>query len=206
MIVSKRLTHESQTSNPSMWVDRHGDALYRYAMLYVRDVATAEDLVQDALLAALKAHDRFEERSAERTWLIGILRHKVLDFFRRAARAPGERASGIELAEAAEPFNSKGHWKSKPLAWPHDPSHTMESDQFWATFRECLSTVPPGAREAFCLIEVEGLSPETVREVFAISATNLWSRLHRARMLLRRCLENNWFERIRRAPKGAESR
>lgn len=206
MIVPERVMHESPTSHPAQWVDRHGDALYRYAMLFVRDAATAEDLVQEALLAALKAKDRFEERSTERTWLIGILRHKILDHFRRARRAPADRSVEINPAEEPGPFDSNGKWKSKPLEWPDDPSYSTECADFWATFRECLSTVPPGAREAFCLIELEGLSPETLREVLDISATNLWSRLHRARLLLRRCLENNWFGRRRSEPDGVKPR
>jgi len=190
-------------SDPSQWVDQHGDALFRYAMLYVHNAAIAEDLVQDALLAALKAHHRFEQRSAERTWLIGILRHKVLDHFRRAQGASNGRAAQEELSESADFFDARGHWKSKPAAWPPGSACPAEGDEFWATFRECLSAVPPGTREAFCLVELEGLSPEAVREVFSISATNLWSRLHRARLLLRRCLENNWFGGLRPKSKGA---
>ncbi len=75
-----------QLSNPEDWVDQHGDYCFRFAVLRVHDSEVAQDLVQETFVAALEARDRFAGRSAERGWLVGILKHKLIDHFRRTSR------------------------------------------------------------------------------------------------------------------------
>ena len=69
-------------ATPDDWVEAHGDYLFNFAIGQLRDASVAEDLVQDTFLAAFKARDRFSGQSSERTWLVGILRHKICDHLR----------------------------------------------------------------------------------------------------------------------------
>ena len=73
-------------SDPEQWLDQHGDALYAFALLRVQQPAVAEDLVQDTLLAAFSGRERFGGGAQERTWLIGILKHKIIDHLRKSGR------------------------------------------------------------------------------------------------------------------------
>ena len=174
-------------------MDSHGDCLYRYALLRVRAPELAAELVQETFLEALRGWDKFAGRSSERTWLVGILKHRIIDHLRRTTR---ERSSSAEAH--ARPFDdpafdARGHWRAIPDSWRGDPSAVLESREFWDVFGVCLSKLPRGLADAFFLREVDGLSAEETRELLAISADNLWTRLHRSRSLLRDCLQRNWF-------------
>jgi RNA polymerase sigma-70 factor (ECF subfamily) len=185
----------SPAVDPAAWVDRHGDALFAYALLRVRDRAVAEDLVQECFLAALKARERFTGGATERTWLVGILKHKIVDHFRRTPREdePPEPA-GAEPAEALA-FTASGFWKVRYKSWGRDPRVLAENVEFWAILRRCLSRLPRRWADAFALRELEGFTGEQVCQVLGLTPTNLWARLHRARLGLRHCLDTHWFKR-----------
>lgn len=177
-------------TDPATWVDRHGDTLYRYALARVHRPDVAEDLVQETLLAGLKSRDSFEGRSSEQTWLIGILKHKLVDHFRaRSREAPSAEPDRDETDTL---FDAKGQWRSAPKAWT-TPEQSLKAQEFWAAMTRCLSALPPHLGAAFTLREIEGLKSEEVCKILEISATNLWVRLHRARLRLRQCLEFHLF-------------
>ena len=187
-------------TDPAEWVDRHGDALYRYALLRLRNAELAEDIVQECLLAALDARDSFTGRSSERTWLVGILKRKVIDHVRRTTREP---TSDVEQDDHYEKkaFDAKGFWALAPGRWGGDPGSDTENTEFWAVFRTCLENLSPRLAEAFLLREMDQMESEDVCQVLGLTPTNLWARLHRARLGLRRCLEAHWFTgRRRRKP------
>jgi RNA polymerase sigma-70 factor (ECF subfamily) len=173
----------------SQWVDKHLPVLYGYALQRIRDPETAEELVQETFLAALKSLEKFKERSSERTWLIGILRHKILDHYRQRPKS-----SQVDFDETDPAFFSSGHWSKKPSEWACDPSTLAENTEFWQVFEQCLGYLPESLAQAFMLREMEQHTATVVCESLAISESNLWIRLHRARLRLRECLENNWFE------------
>ncbi len=184
-----------RASDPADWVDRHGDAMFRYALLRVRSMGTAEELVQEALVAALTGQRSFREGSTERTWLIGILKHKIVDHYRASARElPSE---GLESADRIleDTFSPRGLWNAGPARWSGDPSDALEKEEFWDVLRDCVSGLPDHLADAFLLRELEQMSGEEVCKVLGISPTNLWARMHRARTGLRRCLEEHWFKR-----------
>ena len=184
-------------TNPERWVDDHGDVLYRYALARVREAAVAEDLVQETFVAALKAQDRFTGQSAERTWLTGILKHKLIDYYRKNAReVPFDPLEPLPPALAAQ-FDANGHWQAAtgfgPQDWGPDAAGAAANQEFWEIVDSCLGKLPPRAAQAFALRELEDLPGEEICQVLQVTATNLWVLLHRARMQLRRCLELNWF-------------
>jgi RNA polymerase sigma-70 factor, ECF subfamily len=185
-----------QPIDPDRWVNEHGDALYGYAMLRLRDPDAAAEVVQETFLEALRGQSRFEGRSSERTWLISILKHKVIDHFRRRSRIEQRSGQG-EVAdfESAEFFDQRGAWKVSFGRWGELPEAEVERAEFWEVFRTCLAELPPSYAEAFTLSELEGLSGPEICKLLEITPTNLWARLHRARMLLRRSLEARWFGR-----------
>ena len=184
-----------QATDAECWVDRHGDCLYRYALLRLRAPDLAADAVQETFLEALRARESFAARSSERTWLIGILRHKILDHFRRSGREQAALGALPHGAAVESGFDRRGHWKVAPEAWAGEPSRKLETQEFWDQFGRCLSRLPRGLADAFFLREVDGLGADEVQELLGISPANLWARLHRARTLLRDCLEIGWFGR-----------
>jgi len=176
-------------------VDRYGDYLFRYAVLRLRDRSAAEDLVQETFLAALSGRDRFSGGSSESTWLVGILKHKIADHFRRQAReAPAGRE---ELRDFPDPaaFDGSGHWISGPAEWGGNPADLLRQREFLEQFLECLSGLSASHANAFTLREIEGAAAAEICKVLNVSETNLWVILHRARSSLRRCLETRWFAR-----------
>ena len=184
---------DDRSRNPENWLDEHGDVLFRYALVRVRDRDVAEDLVQSTLLAALVSISGFSGRSSIRTWLISILKHKIIDHFRNGAREKqvGEGESLDNLMERS--FDRRGHWSKGPAAWAGDPDAMMERTEFWEAFTSCLKALPPRHAAAFSMREIDGLESEAICKNLGIAATNLWVMLHRARMGLRDCLEKRYF-------------
>ena len=177
----------------SVWVDRYGDYLFRYAMLRLRDRPAAEDMVQETFLAALKGRGTFSGDSSEATWMVGILKHKIADHFRRQAReAPLEEGDLGEHPDAGH-MDGKGHWTTGPAEWGGNPADLYRQGEFLDRFRICLSGLSAKHADAFTLREIEGLGTAEICKVLGVSETNLWVILHRARALLRRCLETRWF-------------
>lgn len=185
-------------SDPKQWVDLHGDYLFRYALIRVRNETVAEDLVQDTLLAAFQGKDRFTGESSERGWLTGILKHKVLDHFRRLARERTVNADDSLPPELEGRFDDLGLWKREPecgpAEWGADATALIERKEFMAALRECLAKLPPRCADAFVLREMEATDSERIQEMLGISPSNFWVLLHRARMQLRLCLEQNWLK------------
>ena len=194
------------TLEPTDWLEKHGDYLYCYALARVRDAAVAEDLLQETLLAAIGCYQNHEGRSSERTWLIGILKHKVVDYFRRIARTPefqlgsDDEREELDWFEKAGPW--QGHWREDqaPVNWPVDTATLLESREFWKIFHRCLSRLPRQMAIAFTLREIDGLGTTEICEILNVSQNNLWIILHRGRAKLRHLLEAEWFRGYNPAP------
>lgn len=180
------------TARAARWLEEHGDALYGFALGRVRSPHIAEDLVQETLLAALKAHDRFTGSASERTWLIGILKHKLLDHLRRAVRQ--RPLSELQGTEAADLFDQRGSWSVRVSSWNADPHAILENSEFRKVLASCLDKLPGRLAQIFMLREMDGIGSDQLCQDLGISPTNLWTMLHRARLRLRRCLSDNWFE------------
>ncbi|MGO9466689.1 MAG: sigma-70 family RNA polymerase sigma factor [Isosphaeraceae bacterium] len=179
----------------SAWLDEHGDVLYRYARSRVGHREVAEDLVQDALLAALESRERFQGQATIRTWLLSILRHKIVDHLRRAVK-PRSTAESDSVARPdplrARYFSTKGLWTRALASW-RAPDQALEDREFWDVLDRCLSRLPQSLSAVFILRELEDLDTPELRRILDLSEGNLRVRLHRARLLLRECLQKHWF-------------
>lgn len=189
-----------QRCNPTTWVDQYGDPLFRYAVSWVRDPQIAEDLVQETFLAALGSQASFTGGSTERTWLFGILKHKVIDYYRAAKRQSNVcklvEASGDEFSDASEMEQSGESAMNAPVTeWRINPGVCSQQKAFWNVLQQCLSKVSPRLASAFALKEIEQLDTKEVCTALNVSEGNLWVMLHRARAYLRQCLEINWLNK-----------
>ena len=180
-------------TDPELWLDAHGDALYGFALRRLGDPHRAEDAVQEALLAGLQARQRFAGDAAERTWLLGILKHKVADQLRRLYRQGQVEAEQAEEGTDGEAFRPDGHWRQPIPAWS-DPERSLEQGQFWEALSGCVDALPPRLGRVFLLKEVDGMSGEEICRALAVSSANLWVMLSRARRRLRDCLGSAWFQ------------
>lgn len=183
--------------DPEHWVAEHGDYLYACAMLRLRDPERAKDAVQETLLAALRSREAYAGRSSEKAWLVGILKHKIHDYFRRTAHEI-TFTDAESLPEEDVQFSRQGWnqdpWKPEcaPVVW-HEAGEGLDNAAFWDVLYGCASKLPRKIARAFLLREVDGLGPDEIRSILAISENNLWIMLHRARLSLRLCLQKNWF-------------
>src|SRR5271170_2094985 len=185
-------------SDPERWVELHGDYLFRYAMMRLRDPTRAEDAVQETFLAALKGGKSFAGRSAEKSWLVGILKNKISDYYRKASRETSFTDMEFYSDEESGRFVADGLFKD---SWMHElgpqdwssPGASLDSEVFWQTFRDCSNKLPKNVGTVFTLRELDGIESREICAMLNISESNLWVMLHRARMALRRCLETNWF-------------
>ena len=189
----KQLDSPRRKPDPAAWVDQHGDFLFRYALSRLGNRTDAEDLVQETFLAALRAEKNFSGRSAERTWFVGILKHKIIDHLRRQGRERPVSAVNSSGEMSEEMFDQSGWWNVKPAKWPAEPREVLEQKEFWEAFRHCLENLPQRLRVVFSLREMDELPTDEVCEALKVTPGNLGVLLYRARMGLRRCLEINWF-------------
>jgi RNA polymerase sigma-70 factor (ECF subfamily) len=168
--------------------------LLRYARLQLRNDAWAEDAVSETLLAALSKPHSFGNRSQLKTWLVGILKHKVIDTLRQRQREVSlatDDGDGSEELEALA-FKADGHFVNEPADWG-DPEQELNSRQFFAILEACAEKLPPAMARVFLMREWLELPSDEICKELQLTATNLYVQLHRARLRLRECLELNWF-------------
>ncbi len=175
----------------------HRPVLLRYALLQLRDSELAEDAVQETLLAALQSTAGFEGKSGLRTWLIGILKHKIADQLRHSSREcllPMIEQDNEQLEETEEDdfFLKNGQWNSSPNTWA-SPEASLQKLEFWAIYETCQNNLPAKMARVFMLRELVGLDADEICRDTGLSDANYWVTLHRARLRLRECLEILWF-------------
>jgi RNA polymerase sigma-70 factor, ECF subfamily len=166
--------------------------LVRFTALQLRDPNLVEDVVQETLLAALASEANFAGRSNLRTWLTGILKHKIVDAVRRASRetqVSGDDADGPDFDEL---FEANGHWVEHPAAWDN-PDASLEQKQFYETLENCLKKLPKKTAQVFLMREHLGAETADICKDLAVTPTHCWVLLYRARMALQQCLQANWF-------------
>ena len=179
------------TLNPEMWVDRYSDYLYNYTIARVNDSYVAQDLISETFLAGLKSKDNFKGEASERTWLISILKRKVIDHYRKTNSNKGK-------AEIRMSYNSdedEGDWLEERVKDPFDKTaeDTMENEELGAAIFKCLEGLNEKQATIFKMKTIDGFDTEAICNEFDITPSNLWVIIHRARKAMADCLENNWF-------------
>jgi len=181
-------------SPPELWLSLYGDILYRYGLARVRDAEIAEDLVQETFLAALKAKEKFAGQSTTQTWLIGILKHKMIDYFRKASREQAQEYDDSYSSNNDDDyFDQQGSWQVDLSHWSK-PDKSMEQEQFMTVLQGCISKLPAKMAQLFVLREFDDMKSEEVCELMSISSmSNFWVMQSRTRVQLRHCLDINWI-------------
>ena len=174
------------------WVETHGDYLFNFAIGQVRDTNTAEDLVQETFLAALKSQHNFSGRSSERTWLVSILRHKIYDHLRKTCRERAARVDPLPAHDDGEAFDDSMLWIHQVAAESTSPSKRIELAEFREHLEKAMGKLPPRIAQVFQLYTVEERPNQEVCERLNISESNLWVMLYRARKQLRTELDGWW--------------
>lgn len=180
-----------QELNPNTWIDRYSDYLFNYTISRVNDREMAKDLVQDTFFAALKSMKNFKGDASQRTWLIAILKRKIIDYYRKINSKKGQ-------AEVRISYNSdedEGDWLEERVADPFDKTaeDALENDELGDAIFNCLDKLPEKQATVFRMKTIEGLETETICNELNITASNLWVIVHRARSAMADCMEKNWF-------------
>ena len=141
----------SGLSPPETWLDSHGDYLNRYALFRLNEPAVAEDVVQETLLCAIKAQENFSGAASERMWLLGIMRHKIVDHIRKSQRESLVYREPTAISDMSEDvFDAHGQWNTNISSWSH-PDKSLEQEQFWPILNDCIANLPPKSQTCLYL-------------------------------------------------------
>ena len=178
--------------NPNKWIDLYSDYLFNYTITRVKDRETAQDLVQETFFAGLKSMKNFKGEASERTWLISILKRKIIDHYRKINSKKGKAEVRMNLNFDGE---NEGDWLEQRVADPFDKTaeNDLENTELGLAIHNCISKLPSKQAEVFKMKTLLGYDTETICNELGITASNLWVIIHRARTSLASCMEKNWF-------------
>ena len=178
--------------NPNKWIDLYADYLFNFTISRVNDREMAQDLVQETFLAGLKSMKNFKGEASERTWLISILKRKIIDHYRKINSIKGKAEVRITSNNDSE---TEGDWLEERVADPFDKTaeDTMQNTELGEAILNCLSKLPEKQSEIFRMKTIEGIETEDICNELNITASNLWVIIHRARTAMALCLKENWF-------------
>ena len=177
--------------NPNKWIDLYSDYLFNYTISRVSDREIAQDLVQDTFLAALKSMKNFKGEASERTWLISILKRKIIDHYRKINSKKGKAEVRITYNDS----ESEGDWLEERVADPFDKTaeDTLQNTELGDAIHNCLEKLPQKQADVFKMKTILGYETEVICNELNITASNLWVIIHRARTAMADCLKQNWF-------------
>ncbi|WP_242135789.1 sigma-70 family RNA polymerase sigma factor [Aestuariivivens marinum] len=177
--------------NPNNWIDLYSDYLYNYTISRVRDREMAQDLVQDTFLAGLKSMENFKGEASERTWLVSILKRKIIDNYRKINSNKGKAEIRINYNNT----ENEGDWLEERVADPFDRTaeDSIQNSELGDAIHDCLSKLPQKQADVFKLKTIQGFETEIICNELNITPSNLWVIIHRARTAMANCLKQNWF-------------
>ena len=177
---------------PEKWVDRYGDYLFNYTITRINDPVLAQDLVSETFLAGLKSAHRFQGNSTERTWLISILKRKIIDQYRKANSKKGKAEVRVSYLNTGE---QEGDWLEERVGDMRNPTieDEIEQRELGEALNACIAALPERYATIFVQKSIDNLETETICKEHNITASNLWVILHRARVQLMECLKDKWF-------------
>ena len=179
--------------NPDKWIDLYADYLFNYAVTRVDGHDLAKDLVQETFFSGIKGKDNFRGQAAERTWLVSILKRKIIDHYRKINSAKGKKEVRMSFYEEGE---KKGNWIEErvPQSWGNDAEKDIENAELKLALEACIQNLPEKQRMVFMLKTVQNYDTEEICNELDITSSNLWVIIHRARLQLRNCMEKKWFK------------
>lgn len=198
-------TNKAQNSDASLntgnWAALYSDYLYNYACFRVNNKEEARDLVQDTFLSALRAKDSYKGMSSEKTWLVSILKNKIIDYYRKNAGSSIQQSiEGKQVASDYDDYfsaegKSQGHWldKAAPGRAYTSAQENMETREFYDILNKCLDLLPVKWAAIFKLKNMEDVETDIICKELNITPSNYWIMMHRAKLQLRRCMEVGWL-------------
>jgi RNA polymerase sigma-70 factor (ECF subfamily) len=180
------------TLDPNKWVTLHADYLFNYTITRVNNQEIAKDLVQETFFSSLKAMKNFKGKASERTWLISILKRKIIDHYRKINSKKGKAEVRMSFYDDG---NKKGKWLEEraPSSWGNEAEKNIENSELKNAIDLCIEKLPEKYRMVFLLKTVQNYETEEICNELGITPSNLWVIIHRARVQLRECLNENWF-------------
>lgn len=180
------------TIDPNSWVDKYSDYLFNYTIVRVDNKEIAKDLVQETFFAGLKAAKNFKGEASERTWLISILKRKIIDYYRKINSNKGKAEVRINYNSDSE---TEGDWLEERVADPFDNTAegTIENKELGVAIHNCIDKLPEKQAVIFKMKTIQGFETEAICNEFDITSSNLWVIIHRARTAMADCLKQNWF-------------
>jgi RNA polymerase sigma-70 factor (ECF subfamily) len=177
---------------PHTWVDRYADYLYNYAVTRVSAPEIAKDLVQETFFAGLQSARNFKGNASERTWLIAILKRKVIDHYRKINSKKGQAEVRIHYNPN---IDAEGDWMEEQVADPYSEmeNNRLENEELGLAIQECIAKLPKQQARVFTMKTIQGMETEDICKELGINPSNLWVMIHRARTALMGCLNENWF-------------
>ncbi len=178
---------------PETWIDKYADYLFNYTITRVNNHDIAKDLVQETFFAGLRAKDNFQGKASERTWLVSILKRKIIDYYRKINSAKGQAEIKLSFYDDGE---NEGRWIEErvPQMWENEAEKNIENDELKDTLEKCINNLPEKYAVVFRMKTIQQFETEEICKELDITSSNLWVMIHRARTQLRRCMEKNWFK------------
>jgi RNA polymerase sigma-70 factor (ECF subfamily) len=177
--------------NADQWVDRYSDYLYNFTIVRVNDHEVAQDLISETFLAGLKSAPNFKGEASERTWLISILKRKIIDHYRKTNSIKGK--AEVRMNYSSE--DAEGEWLEERVSDPYDKTaeDEMENEELGSAIHKCLDTLNPKQASIFKMKTIDDFDTEAICNEYNITSSNLWVIIHRARTAMADCLEQNWL-------------
>ncbi|TYP99633.1 RNA polymerase sigma-70 factor (ECF subfamily) [Tenacibaculum adriaticum] len=187
-------TNQPHTLSPDLWVDNYADYLYNYAVVRINNNDLAKDLVQETFFAGLKSAKNFEGKSTERTWLISILKRKIIDHYRKINSKKGQAEIRMSFYDNGE---NEGNWIEErvPQSWNSETESDIENEELKEQIDKCINNLPEKYAMVFRMKTILEFETEEICKELNITPSNLWVIIHRARTQLRTCMEQNWFNK-----------
>jgi RNA polymerase sigma-70 factor (ECF subfamily) len=186
------MPEEISTLNPNKWIDNYADYLFNYAVTRVNDSDLAKDLVQETFFAGLKSAKNFEGKATERTWLVSILKRKVINHYRKINSNKGKSEVRMSFYEDGD---NEGNWieERAPQRWDNASEKYIENEELKTQLELCIAKLPEKYAMVFRMKTIQEFETDDICKELDITASNLWVIIHRARTQLRKCMEDNWF-------------
>jgi len=180
--------------NPNKWIDLYADYLFNYTITRIDDAELAKDIVQETFFSGLKAMKNYRGDASERTWLVSILKRKIIDQYRKMNSKKGKAEIRVNFYEDGD---KKGNWLEEcvPQTWDNEAEVNIESKELGAAINQCVEALPVKYRTVFKMKTIRNIDTDEICNELDISSSNLWVIIHRARLQLRKCMEDSWFKK-----------